>query len=134
VIAEAGAIAKVDVGDASLEESQVNHMTESVVTQVLKTSAVVKREDSSQGKTEPMVHLIKTDKSNGTQKEDNFLAYAGIHNKYIGTEWTLPNGLKVTVRQGDLVNEISYVIVNPENPDLQHGAGTARAIARSAGT
>jgi len=24
-------------------------------------------------------------------------------NNYVGTEWTMPNGLKVTVKQGDLV-------------------------------
>jgi len=42
--------------------------------------------------------------------------------------------LKVTIKQGDLVNETSEVIVNPANPDLQQGDGTACAITMAAGT
>jgi len=55
-------------------------------------------------------------------------------NNYIGTECTLPNGLKVFFRQGDLVNETTDVIVNPANRDMRHGGGGARVIASHAGS
>jgi len=46
----------------------------------------------------------------------------------------MPNGLKVVIKQGDLVNEIMEVIANPANPDLQHVEYAAKAIAMAAGS
>jgi len=44
----------------------------------------------------------------------------------------MPNGVLVIIKQGDLVNETTNVIVNPSNPNLIHGRGVAKAIALSA--
>jgi len=49
------------------------------------------------------------------------------------TEWTMVNGLKVIVRQGDLVDAMADVIVNPANRELCHGGGAAKAISVAAG-
>jgi len=46
----------------------------------------------------------------------------------------MPNGLKVLLRQGDLVDETTKVIVNPTNSQLNHGRGAARAISAPTGT
>jgi len=56
------------------------------------------------------------------------------HNNYIGHEYVMPNGLKVLIRQSDLVDETTEVIVNPANSELNHGVGEARAISVAAGT
>jgi len=40
----------------------------------------------------------------------------------------MPNGLKVIIKQGDLVNETTEVIVNPANSLLIHGGGAAKAL------
>jgi len=45
----------------------------------------------------------------------------------------MPNGLKVIIKQGDLVNETTEVIVNPANSLLIHGGGAAKAISMAAG-
>jgi len=82
---------------------------------------------------ESMVHYI-TDKTEGVRQEVNQSVWTEIHNSYIGTEWIMPHGLKMVIRQGDLINETSDVIVNPANSDLQHGGGAARAIAMAART
>jgi len=50
----------------------------------------------------------------------------------VGTEWILANGLKVIVRQGDLVDAQADVIVNPANGELSHGGMPARAISVAA--
>jgi len=56
-----------------------------------------------------------------------------IHNKYVGSEWRMPNSLKVIIKQEDLVNETTEVIVNPANSLLIHGGGAAKAISMAAG-
>jgi len=43
------------------------------------------------------------------------------------------NGLKVIVKQGDLVDAEAEVIVNPANSELCNGGGAARAISVAAG-
>jgi len=55
-----------------------------------------------------------------------------LNNNYIGKEYVLQNGLKVLIRQGDLVDETTEVIVNPANSELNHGAGAAGAISAAA--
>jgi len=81
-------------------------------------------------------------------KEDNYIAarwetggliepnqvkaLGPAYNNYIGTEWTMVNGLKVIVRQGDLVDAEADVIVNPANSKLCHGGGASRAISVAA--
>jgi len=45
----------------------------------------------------------------------------------------MANGLKVIVRQGDLVYVEAEVIVNQANSELCHVGGTARAISVAAG-
>jgi len=82
---------------------------------------------------ESMVRHIKTDKTAVALKESN-LVWTEIHNTYIGIKWTMPNGLKVTIKQGDLVNETSEVIGNPANQGLQYGVGAAHVIAMAAET
>jgi len=62
----------------------------------------------------------------------NVQKLAPAHNKYLGTEWTMKNGLKVTVKQFDLVDAETEVIVNPANSELYHGGGAARAISLAA--
>jgi len=44
----------------------------------------------------------------------------------------MPNGLGF-IRQGDLINETSDVIVNPANTELRHEGCAAKAIATAAG-
>jgi len=61
------------------------------------------------------------------------IAVGAANNNYIGTEWIMVNGLKVIVRQGDLVDVEADVIVNPANSELCHGGGAARAILVAAG-
>jgi len=39
---------------------------------------------------------------------------------YVGSEWIMPNRLRVIIKQGDLVNATSEVIVNPANCNLLH--------------
>jgi len=56
-----------------------------------------------------------------------------LNKNYIGQEYVMQNGLKVLIRQGDLVNENTEVIVNPANSELNHGDGAARAISAVAG-
>jgi len=56
-----------------------------------------------------------------------------LNNNYIGKEYVLQNGLKVLIRQGDLVDETTEVIVNPANSELNHGTGAAKAISSAAG-
>jgi len=66
--------------------------------------------------------------------EPNEVIAVGLaFNNYVGTEWTMANGLKVIVRQGDLVDVEAKVIVNPANCELCHGGGAARAISVAAG-
>jgi len=43
------------------------------------------------------------------------------------------NGLKIIIKQGDLVNETTEVIVNPANSLPIHGGGAAEAISIAAG-
>jgi len=62
-----------------------------------------------------------------------YLIQTPIHNNYVGMEWKMPNGLKVIIKQGDLVNETTEVIVNPANSLLIHGGGAAKAISMAAG-
>jgi len=61
------------------------------------------------------------------------IAVGPADNNYVGTEWIKTNGLKVIVRQGDLVEVEAEVIVNPANSELCHGGGAARAISSAAG-
>jgi len=56
------------------------------------------------------------------------IAVGLAYNNYVGTEWIMANGLKVIVRQGDLVDVEAEVIVNPASSELCHGGGAARAI------
>jgi len=60
-------------------------------------------------------------------------AVGTAYNNYVGTEWIMVNGLKVIVRQGDLVDAEADIIVNPANSELCHGGGAARAISVAAG-
>jgi len=39
---------------------------------------------------------------------------------YVGTKWTMRNGLRVIVKQGDLVDVEAEVIINPANGELRH--------------
>jgi len=55
------------------------------------------------------------------------------YNNNVGTEWIMVNGLKVIVKQGDLVDAEAEVVVNPANMEWCHGGGTARAILVAAG-
>jgi len=64
---------------------------------------------------------------------DQVVAIGPAYNNYVGTEWTMAKGSKVVVRQGDLVNVEAEVIVNPDNSELCHGGGAARAISVAAG-
>jgi len=61
------------------------------------------------------------------------IAVEPAYNNYVGTTWTMVNGLKVIVRQGDLVDALADVILNPANSELCHGGGAARAISVAAG-
>jgi len=61
------------------------------------------------------------------------IAVGPAYNNYVGTKWIMVNGLKVIVRQGDLVDVEAEVIVNPANSELCHGGGAARAIFVAAG-
>jgi len=49
------------------------------------------------------------------------MAVGSANNNYVGTEWIMVNGLKVIVRQGDLVDVEADVIVNSANIELCHG-------------
>jgi len=87
-----------------------------------------------------MAHNLKEDNymsvrwDTGSLIEPNQVkAIEPVYNNYIGTEWTMVNGLKVIVRQGDLVNAEVDVIVNPADNELCHGGGAARAIPVAAG-
>jgi len=55
------------------------------------------------------------------------------YNNYVGTVWTMVNGLKVIVKQGDLVDALADVIVNPANSELCHAGRAAEAISVAAG-
>jgi len=46
------------------------------------------------------------------------IAVGPAYNNYVGTEWTMAHGLKVIVRQGDLVDVEAEVIVIPANCEL----------------
>jgi len=46
----------------------------------------------------------------------------------------MPNGLKVMVKQGDLIDAKTEVIVNPAFSKLYRGPGAARAISMAAGS
>jgi len=48
-------------------------------------------------------------------KSDRVVAIGLAYNNYVDTEWTMANGLKVIVRQGDLVDVEAVVIVYPAN-------------------
>jgi len=72
---------------------------------------------STEGLTEP-IHLV---------------AAGSTNNKYVGTEWIMVNGIKVIVRQEDLVDVEADVIVNSANSELRLGGGVARAISVAAG-
>jgi len=61
------------------------------------------------------------------------VAEGSTNNNYVGTEWIMVNGLKVIVKQGDLVDVEVEVIVNPANSELCHGGRAARAISVAAG-
>jgi len=61
------------------------------------------------------------------------IAVGPVYNNYVGTKWIMVNRLKVMVRQGDLVDALADVIVNPANSELCHGDGAARAILVAAG-
>jgi len=66
--------------------------------------------------------------------EPNQVKAVGLaYNNYVGTECIMVNGLKVIVRQGDLVDAEADVIVNPANSELCHGGGAASAISVAAG-
>jgi len=56
------------------------------------------------------------------------IAVGPAYNKYVGTQWTMANGLKVIVRQGDLVDAPADIIVNPANGEWCHGGEATRAI------
>jgi len=64
----------------------------------------------------------------------NIQKFAAAHNNYLETEWTMKNGLKVMVKQGDLVEAETEVIVNLANSELYHRGGAARAISVAAGS
>jgi len=87
-----------------------------------------------------MAHNLKEDNymavrwDTGSLFEPNqVMAVRPAYNNYIGTEWTMVNGLKVIVTQGHLVDAVVDVLVNPANSGLCHGGGTARAISVAAG-
>jgi len=55
------------------------------------------------------------------------------YNSYLGQHYVMPNGLRILIRQGDLVDETTDVIVNPANSELMHGGGAAKTISTAAG-
>jgi len=69
----------------------------------------------------------------GLAEPIHLVAAGSANNNYVGTEWIMDNGLKVIVRQGDLVDVEADVIVNPANSELCHGGRAARAISVAAG-
>jgi len=76
----------------------------------------------------------------GVHEEVDFLiepnqviAVGPAYNNYVGTELTMVNGIKVIVKQGDLLDALADVIVNPANSEFCHGGGAARAILVAAG-
>jgi len=60
------------------------------------------------------------------------IAVGPAYNNYVGTVWTMVNGLKVIVRLGDSGDAMADVIVNPANSELCHGGEAARAISVAA--
>jgi len=56
------------------------------------------------------------------------VAIGPAYNNYVGTEWTMTNGLKVTMRQGDLVDVEAEVIINPANSELRHEGGGSKCF------
>jgi len=55
------------------------------------------------------------------------------YNSYVTTEQIMSNGKKVIVRQGDIVDAETGVIINLANSEWCHGGGAARAISVAAG-
>ncbi|XP_033126502.1 macro domain-containing protein lmo2759-like [Anneissia japonica] len=70
---------------------------------------------------------IKKDVSN------NEVQYGSTSYQQSLTEFTIGRGITMIIRQGDITDEDSDVIVNAANGRLQHGGGVARAIALKAG-
>jgi len=98
------------------------------VTDNVKGNGYLDTEGRQEIQIECSVHKIEL-----TLRIANVQKLARIHNNYLGREWTMQNGLKVIVRQGNLVDAETEVIVNPANGELCHRDGAARAISLAAG-
>jgi len=70
----------------------------------------------------------QTPYKNDTDTPIHHITSPKTQNHDIGHEYVMTNGLRVLIRQGDLVDETTEVIVNPANSELNHGKGAARAI------
>jgi len=110
------------------------------------------RTSQSMNNNDEECYYTKLEATNDYEIEDNYLkvrqrvtstecltepnyqgAEESVDNNYVGKEWIMDNGLKVIVKQGDLVDIEADVIVNPANSELCHGGGAARAISVAAG-
>ncbi|XP_019898754.3 protein mono-ADP-ribosyltransferase PARP14-like isoform X2 [Esox lucius] len=71
------------------------------------------------------------------QYQSGLVSEAGVNSRWEETvadaSYSLPWGLQVVVRQGDITKEEADALVNAANGDLDHGGGVAAALSRAGG-